>query len=208
MKFSLALLAAGLVAAQDFSGQPDCAIPCLRDAIPKVGCALTDTACQCASDKQEALVPVAAPCLLSACSSADLGKAQAAAAAACQKFLATASGSTKPTGSAASAASSAAGALSSAAASVSASASAAITSAASVASSAASVASSAASVAASASRNATASSTTLSGSRTPSASATGTGASATASAAGAAGQATAVVGGVAVAALFGIVAAL
>ncbi|KAF9879457.1 CFEM domain-containing protein [Colletotrichum karsti] len=202
MKFTLALLAAGLVAAQDFSGQPECAIPCLRDAIPKVGCALTDTACQCAADKQEQLVPFAAPCLLSACNSADLGKAQAAAADACKKFLATASaGSARPTATgsaAASAASSASAAVSSAAASVSAS-----------ASRAASVASSAASAVASASRNATSSaSTTLSGTRTPSATPTGTGASASASATGAASQGNAAMGGVAVAALFGIVAAL
>ncbi|KAL6794743.1 hypothetical protein GGI42DRAFT_134842 [Trichoderma sp. SZMC 28013] len=86
MKASVvALLLTGLVAAQDFTGQPDCAIGCLKDAIPKAGCALTDTACQCQVDTQAKLVGLAAPCLISKCSPSDLAKAQAAAAAACKK---------------------------------------------------------------------------------------------------------------------------
>ncbi|KAM0249011.1 hypothetical protein ACHAQJ_009217 [Trichoderma viride] len=81
----ISLLLAGLVAAQDFSGQPDCAIPCLKDAIPKAGCALTDTACQCKTSTQAELAGLAAPCLITKCSTSDLAKAQAAAAAACKK---------------------------------------------------------------------------------------------------------------------------
>ncbi|KAL6871804.1 cell wall protein [Trichoderma novae-zelandiae] len=85
MKVSVvSLLLAGLVAAQDFSGQPDCAIPCLKDAIPKAGCALTDTACACKPDVQAKLVGLVGPCLLSKCSPSDLAKAQAAAADACK----------------------------------------------------------------------------------------------------------------------------
>ncbi|KAL7898414.1 hypothetical protein HDV63DRAFT_373738 [Trichoderma sp. SZMC 28014] len=78
------LLLTGLVAAQDFSGQPDCAIPCLKDAIPKAGCALTDTACQCKTSTQAQLVGLVAPCLIEKCSASDLAKAQSAAAAACK----------------------------------------------------------------------------------------------------------------------------
>ncbi|OHE96638.1 hypothetical protein CORC01_08095 [Colletotrichum orchidophilum] len=101
MKFTLALVAAaGLVIAQDFSGQPKCALSCLAEAIPKVGCNLTDTACQCTKEKQEALAPIAAPCLLAACNSTDLTAAQNAAAKACADFAATA-GSAQPTASAA-----------------------------------------------------------------------------------------------------------
>ncbi|KAF6816456.1 hypothetical protein CMUS01_04038 [Colletotrichum musicola] len=201
MKFTLALVAAGLVAAQDFSGVPQCALPCLADAIPKVGCALTDTACQCSTEKQEALVPIAAPCLLSACNSGDLGKAQSAAAAACSRFLATASAQPSASAAASSApaaATSASAAVSSAAASASASASA-----------PASAAATTASAAVTPSSNATASITL---SRTPSTAnptGTGAGASATPSSSGnAAPQGTAAVGGVALAALAGLVAAV
>lgn len=81
----LSLLLAGLVAAQDFTGQPECAIPCLKDAIPKAGCALTDTACACKPDVQAKLLGLVGPCLLSKCSPGDLAKAQAAAADACKK---------------------------------------------------------------------------------------------------------------------------
>ncbi|EGR46556.1 cell wall protein [Trichoderma reesei QM6a] len=81
----LSLLLAGLVAAQDFTGQPECAIPCLKDAIPKAGCALTDTACACKPDVQAKLLGLVGPCLLSKCSPSDLAKAQAAAADACKK---------------------------------------------------------------------------------------------------------------------------
>ncbi|TFB00986.1 hypothetical protein CCMA1212_007165 [Trichoderma ghanense] len=81
----LSLLLAGLVAAQDFTGQPDCAIPCLKDAIPKAGCALEDTACACKPDVQAKLLGLVGPCLLSKCSPSDLAKAQAAAADACKK---------------------------------------------------------------------------------------------------------------------------
>ncbi|KAL7806308.1 cell wall protein [Trichoderma gracile] len=79
------LFAAGLVAAQDFTGQPECAIPCLEDAIPKAGCAIEDTACACKPDVQAKLVGLVGPCLLSKCSSGDVAKAQAAAADACKR---------------------------------------------------------------------------------------------------------------------------
>ncbi|KAH6604165.1 cfem domain-containing [Trichoderma cornu-damae] len=94
MKASVvSLLLAGLVAAQDFAGQPQCAIPCLEDAIPKAGCALTDTACACKPDVQAKLLTLVGPCLIRKCSPADLGQAQAAAADACKKLAASASSS-------------------------------------------------------------------------------------------------------------------
>ncbi|EWG39400.1 hypothetical protein FVEG_02239 [Fusarium verticillioides 7600] len=96
MKATFFLAAAGLVAAQDFGGQPECALKCLQENIPKAGCKLEDTACQCASDFQEKLLPIITPCLKKACEAQDLLKAQSAAAEACKEFAKTA-GSSKPT---------------------------------------------------------------------------------------------------------------
>ncbi|KAF5531943.1 cell wall protein [Fusarium napiforme] len=122
MKATFFLAAAGLVAAQDFGGQPECAVShpdpmehihasydsaqltpipqlkCLQENIPKAGCKLEDTACQCASDFQEKLLPIITPCLTKACEAQDLLKAQSAATEACKEFAKTAgSGSSKPT---------------------------------------------------------------------------------------------------------------
>ncbi|KAK2673326.1 Extracellular membrane protein, CFEM domain [Fusarium oxysporum f. sp. vasinfectum] len=75
MKAAFFLAAAGLVAAQDFGGQPS--LKCLQENIPKAGCKLEDTACQCASDFQAKLLPIITPCLTKACEAQDLLKAQA-----------------------------------------------------------------------------------------------------------------------------------
>ncbi|CRK33481.1 hypothetical protein HYQ45_008763 [Verticillium longisporum] len=99
MKYALVFVAAGLVAAQDFGGQPSCALPCLQTALPQVGCALQDTACQCTPEIQAALLPIVGPCLLSSCGPAEVAQAQSAAGAACSAFLATATGSATPTAS-------------------------------------------------------------------------------------------------------------
>ncbi|EXK30967.1 hypothetical protein FOXG_03365 [Fusarium oxysporum f. sp. lycopersici 4287] len=96
MKAAFFLAAAGLVAAQDFGGQPECALKCLQENIPKAGCKLEDTACQCASDFQAKLLPIITPCLTKACEAQDLLKAQSAAAEACKEFAKTA-GESKPT---------------------------------------------------------------------------------------------------------------
>ncbi|PNH40036.1 hypothetical protein VD0004_g6901 [Verticillium dahliae] len=93
MKYALVFVAAGLVAAQDFGGQPSCALPCLQTALPQVGCGLQDTGCQCSPEVQASLLPIVGPCLLSSCGSAEVAQAQSAAAAACSSFLATATGS-------------------------------------------------------------------------------------------------------------------
>jgi hypothetical protein len=79
----VALAAAGFVAAQDFSGQPECALPCLMDAIQQIDCAATDSACLCQEDTQAELRGIVAPCLLDACSPQDLLRAQQAAGEAC-----------------------------------------------------------------------------------------------------------------------------
>ncbi|KAF7548765.1 hypothetical protein G7046_g8562 [Stylonectria norvegica] len=93
MKVTLfAFAAVGFVAAQNFDGIPECAIPCLKEAIPKVGCALDDQACQCNADTQSKLVSIVSPCLIKACSSNELIKVQDAAGAACAAYSATASG--------------------------------------------------------------------------------------------------------------------
>lgn len=96
MKATLFLAAAGLVAAQDFTGQPKCAIKCLEEYVPKAGCDLEDTACQCDPAFQEKLTPQISPCLMKECEAADLPKALAAAQAACEAY---ASASGKSSGS-------------------------------------------------------------------------------------------------------------
>ncbi|RSM03157.1 hypothetical protein CEP52_007500 [Fusarium oligoseptatum] len=96
MKATLFLAAAGLVAAQDFTGQPECAIKCLEEYVPKAGCDLEDTACQCDPAFQEKITPQISPCLMKECDAADLPKALAAAQAACEAY---ASASGKSSGS-------------------------------------------------------------------------------------------------------------
>jgi hypothetical protein len=88
------LVAAGFVAAQDFSGQPECAIACLEENIPKVDCKLDDTGCQCNPATQSKLRGIIAPCLLSNCNPPDLLQAQTAAQQACAAFASTGSGLT------------------------------------------------------------------------------------------------------------------
>ncbi|RGP67216.1 cell wall [Fusarium longipes] len=90
MKAAFFLAAAGLVAAQDLSGQPQCALKCLQEYIPKAGCELDDTACQCESSFQTKLAPLITPCLTEACKVEDLLKAQQAAVDACKAYAATA----------------------------------------------------------------------------------------------------------------------
>ncbi|KAI8722152.1 CFEM domain-containing protein [Fusarium sp. LHS14.1] len=99
MKATLFLVAAGLVAAQDFTGQPECALKCLEEYVPKAGCDLEDTACQCDPAFQEKLTPQISPCLMKECEAADLPKALAAAQAACEAFSSAAgkSGTVTPT---------------------------------------------------------------------------------------------------------------
>ena len=114
MKAAFFLAAAGIVAAQDLSGQPQCAVSqslstidaycsnsstltnlpiqlkCLQEYIPKAGCELDDTACQCESGFQKKLQPIITPCLTEACEIEDLVKAQQAASEACKAFAASA----------------------------------------------------------------------------------------------------------------------
>ncbi|KAG8671425.1 hypothetical protein FPOAC2_04761 [Fusarium poae] len=90
MKAALFIAAAGLVVAQDLSGQPECALKCLKEYIPKAGCELDDTACQCESSFQTKLAPIITPCLTESCQVEDLLKAQQAAADACKAYAATA----------------------------------------------------------------------------------------------------------------------
>ncbi|KAK8008492.1 CFEM domain-containing protein [Apiospora marii] len=89
MKAVLILASAALAAAQGyFVGEPDCAIPCLTDAISKVGCAAGDISCQCSPATQSSLAPIVAPCLTSKCSSKELGQALQAGNDICSSFAA------------------------------------------------------------------------------------------------------------------------
>ncbi|KAH7359212.1 hypothetical protein B0T11DRAFT_330913 [Plectosphaerella cucumerina] len=78
------LTLAPLTAAQDFSGQPECAVNCLREFIPQAGCALGDAECLCRPSSQTALQPLIAPCLIANCGADELGQAINASDAACE----------------------------------------------------------------------------------------------------------------------------
>ncbi|KAI5464076.1 hypothetical protein BGZ63DRAFT_143615 [Mariannaea sp. PMI_226] len=86
--------ALGSVAAINLDGIPECAVPCLQDAIPKVGCSLDDTGCQCSTTTQEKLAGIVAPCLIKKCSPSELNQAQEAAGAACAAYSASAAAPT------------------------------------------------------------------------------------------------------------------
>lgn len=104
MKASLFVLAvAGLVAAQDFPGLPECAVrslppplaaaaasapdadhassslqsKCIEKSLSETGCKAQDIDCICKKENQDKLKPKVAPCIKE-CKPEDLGKAQAA----------------------------------------------------------------------------------------------------------------------------------
>ncbi|PSR88537.1 hypothetical protein BD289DRAFT_231210 [Coniella lustricola] len=91
MKFVLFLGVASLAAAQNLSGEPACATPCLSTAIAAVCTPASDQGCACAS--QSAIANSAVSCLLASCNSTDLIQAQSAGTALCVAYSATASGS-------------------------------------------------------------------------------------------------------------------
>ena len=63
---------AAVADAQNFQDLPSCAVPCFVDDIPKTGCSLTDTACQCASETQAKWPLQVIDCLTINCSVGDL----------------------------------------------------------------------------------------------------------------------------------------
>jgi len=80
----LILAAAGIVAAQtDLTGVPPCAQACIAKYLPQVGCALTDTVCQCKDETKAKLAPLVTPCLTSTCTPAELAQALAASEKIC-----------------------------------------------------------------------------------------------------------------------------
>ncbi|KAH6973508.1 hypothetical protein BKA56DRAFT_591927 [Ilyonectria sp. MPI-CAGE-AT-0026] len=89
-----ALAAAGLVAAQNLSGVPECAVKCITDGIKETNCDPTDSGCLCSAETQSKLAAAAGPCLQKACSSSDLLKALDAAGALCVAYSATAGSGT------------------------------------------------------------------------------------------------------------------
>lgn len=97
MKVTLFVLAAaGLVAAQDLTDQPQCAIPCIKAAIQATGC--EDIACLCDPKKQKKLIGILIPCMSKYCSDEDLVKAEKAAASACAAVSANPKSTTVVTG--------------------------------------------------------------------------------------------------------------
>lgn len=61
-------------------------VPCIKESLPKVGCTIGDMACQCNDDKQAALTPIVAPCMLSSCTSAELSQALEAGVEQCDAW--------------------------------------------------------------------------------------------------------------------------
>ncbi|KAH7078057.1 hypothetical protein BKA63DRAFT_602055 [Paraphoma chrysanthemicola] len=70
------------VSAQDFSGVPSCAIPCLIPAVQGSGCGLTDTACQCTTGR-ESITNSLFGCTPSRCSASDIAGVAAAVQTLC-----------------------------------------------------------------------------------------------------------------------------
>ncbi|KJK73405.1 hypothetical protein H634G_11383 [Metarhizium anisopliae BRIP 53293] len=79
------ILMTPMVFAFDFTSQPDCAVPCLKKAIAKLNCDL-NLQCICPKPMQEAIRMEAMKCVLAACGSSDVAKAQKAAADCCATF--------------------------------------------------------------------------------------------------------------------------
>jgi len=89
----------GLATAQNLSGQPACASPCLSSAITAAGCALADQGCQCGTGKAS-IQNLVATCLLSGCNPTDLAAAASVGNALCVAYSATAPGGAGTTGTA------------------------------------------------------------------------------------------------------------
>jgi hypothetical protein len=77
MKFTYSAITAILAAvaqaqsAADLTAEiPSCALTCLSTAITGAGCQISDTSCQCGSNKA-AITTSATPCILKACSTSD-----------------------------------------------------------------------------------------------------------------------------------------
>eukprot|EP00994_Dinema_validum_P004383 NODE_2427_length_699_cov_42.961538_g1977_i0.p2 GENE.NODE_2427_length_699_cov_42.961538_g1977_i0~~NODE_2427_length_699_cov_42.961538_g1977_i0.p2 ORF type:complete len:172 (+),score=37.82 NODE_2427_length_699_cov_42.961538_g1977_i0:115-630(+) len=107
-----------LTGAQDLSGVPQCALPCLIKAVPSSGCTATDVKCQCTTG-QAKLAESLQGCIPSACSADDAAKLTPALLGICKaagiEVSAPASAAASAASSAGSAATSAAGSMTSAA---------------------------------------------------------------------------------------------
>lgn len=114
-----------LTGAQDLSGLPQCALPCLIAALPASGCSSTDVTCQCTTG-QAKIAESLAGCIPSACSAEEQAVLTPALAGICTSAGISVSVPANP---AASAASSAMASMESAVSSAMASGSAAVTSA-------------------------------------------------------------------------------
>ncbi|KAF2828786.1 hypothetical protein CC86DRAFT_368923 [Ophiobolus disseminans] len=87
MRFSISAIFAfatsfALVAAQDLSGIPSCAIPCFLPAVQGSGCSLTDARCQCTTGR-ESITNSLFTCTPSRCSASDIANIASAVQALC-----------------------------------------------------------------------------------------------------------------------------
>merc|ERR1712070_369313 len=71
-----------MVAAQDLSSIPTCAIPCFAAAVAGSGCGLSDTVCQCTTGNEKITQSIT-ECAPDRCSADDLAKIAPAAAGLC-----------------------------------------------------------------------------------------------------------------------------
>lgn len=76
-----------LAVAQNLSGEPSCAVPCIQSGISAAGCNPTDVGCQC-GPAQDSIANVVATCLLSACPASLLSTIIAVGTSLCSEYSA------------------------------------------------------------------------------------------------------------------------
>ncbi|KAK0663279.1 hypothetical protein DIS24_g1464 [Lasiodiplodia hormozganensis] len=85
MKFSTAVVlaaSASMAAAYTTADIPACAVPCIKDGAPKVGCEVTDAACQC--KKQDDLAAEVIGCISEKCTAEEAMESSKVSASICE----------------------------------------------------------------------------------------------------------------------------
>ncbi|KAK7704043.1 hypothetical protein SLS57_010632 [Botryosphaeria dothidea] len=85
MKFSTAVVlaaSASMAAAYTTADIPTCAVPCIKAGAPKVGCEVTDAACQC--KKQDDLAAEVIGCISEKCTAEEAVKSSTVSDSICQ----------------------------------------------------------------------------------------------------------------------------
>ncbi|EKG21665.1 hypothetical protein MPH_00975 [Macrophomina phaseolina MS6] len=85
MKFSTAVVlaaSASMAAAYTTADIPACAVPCIKEGAPKVGCEVTDAACQC--KKQDDLAAEVIGCISEKCTAEEAVKSSTVSQSICE----------------------------------------------------------------------------------------------------------------------------